>query len=79
MATVLPLWLYHILIWPMNTGANGAYNFFSGIGGGCVLLPMGAVWWRKHNCHVYRCWRLQWHPDPETGHPICRHHHPEHP
>jgi hypothetical protein len=26
---------------------------------------------------VQRCWRLEWHPHPDNGHPVCRKHHPD--
>ena len=32
---------------------------------------------RKHNCHVNGCWRMEWHPHPDHGHPVCKKHHPE--
>ena len=41
------------------------YQFWSGIGsdiGEVTLIGLAMVWWRHHNCHVYRCWRLSWHP-----------------
>lgn len=43
-----------------------------------ALLAVVATFWRHHNCHVHRCWRLSWHPHPEHGHPVCRVHHPDH-
>lgn len=52
------------------------YQFWSGIAGDGAILAACAVFWRKHNCHVGRCWRLAWHPDPTHGHPVCRRHHP---
>ena len=73
MREFLPVWLYHIFDWPMNTGRNGGYNFFSGVGSGGPWL-IAAVWARKHNCHVKRCPRLAWHPHPEHGHPVCKRH-----
>jgi hypothetical protein len=76
--TVLPLWLYHILDWPMNTGPNGGYNFWSGIGSGSPIIAGIAIWWTKHNCHEHRCPRLSWHPDAD-GHPVCKVHHRDHP
>lgn len=76
MKSLLPSWLYHVLDWPMNTGPNGGYNFWSGIGSGSPLLLGCALWWRRHNCHVKGCWRLQWHVHPDHGHPVCRRHHP---
>lgn len=71
--------LYPVLDWPMNTGPNGGYNFWSGIGSGSPLLLGAGLWWRHHNCHVHGCWRLQWHAHPDHGHPVCRRHHPDHP
>lgn len=55
------------------------YQFWSGIAGSFVLG--GGIWvglfayLRRHNCHVHRCWRLAWHPDPRDGHPRCKRHH----
>ncbi len=56
------------------------YQFWSGIGsdvGELTLLTAFVIWIRQRNCHVNRCWRLAWHPHPEHGHPVCRHHHPD--
>jgi hypothetical protein len=56
------------------------YQFWSGIGsdiGELTLLTAFVIWLRAHNCHVYRCWRMAWHPHPDHGHPVCRHHHPD--
>jgi hypothetical protein len=69
----LPHWLH----WP----DNGGYNFVSGpladITLGTAFLGWLVLFWRKHNCHVHRCWRLEWHPHPVHGHPVCKKHHPE--
>jgi hypothetical protein len=32
-----------------------------------------------HTCHKYKCLRPAWHPDPETGHPVCKRHNKDHP
>jgi hypothetical protein len=57
-----------------------SYNFWSGIVGDVTIFTgFGAVllaFWRTHNCHVHGCLRLMWHPHPESGHPVCKHHHP---
>ncbi len=56
------------------------YAFWSGIGsdiGEVALIGVAATWLRMHNCHVQRCPRLSWHPHPDHGHPVCRHHHPD--
>lgn len=55
------------------------YNFWSGIGSGSPLIALFIVQWKKHNCHVAWCPRLQWHTHPDHGHPVCKKHHPHDP
>lgn len=59
---------------------QGGYNFVSGPLADITLVTsfIAAVvlYWRHHNCHVQGCWRLQWHPHPGHGHPVCSVHHP---
>lgn len=57
--------------------------FWGGIGGDLTYLLVFASLtagllrgYRQHRCHVARCWRLSWHPDPVHGHPVCKRHHP---
>lgn len=63
----------------LHPGGSG-YWFYSGLFGGSAFLSgalaMVAVYWRRHNCHVTRCWRLQWHTHPDHSHPVCARHHP---
>lgn len=64
---------------PLRLGDG--YNAWSGVLGSFLFSLPGfavaiAVWWRTHNCHVQGCWRLQWHPHPGHGHPVCAVHHP---
>lgn len=61
--------------WPES---GQGYAIFSGVGGDTAILGAIGVFWVKHNCHEYRCWRLSWHPDA-TGHPVCKVHHGDHP
>lgn len=68
-------WIFHPLV-------GRGYQFWSGIAGCFVSLGMlGGIlaYLRKHNCHRKGCWRLQWHPDPDSGHPLCKKHHPHDP
>ena len=69
--------LHYLIHWP----TQGGYNFVSGPLADITLITAFAsalyLWLRKHNCHVHRCWRLQWHPHPDHGHPVCRKHHPD--
>ncbi|HEY4348776.1 MAG TPA: hypothetical protein VGM80_14425 [Gaiellaceae bacterium] len=68
--------LHHILHWP----TQGGYNFVSGPLSDITLVTafVGTmyIFLRKHNCHVHRCWRLQWHAHPDHGHLVCKQHHP---
>ena len=62
----------------LHPGGSG-YWFYSGVFDVGILLGILSsvgVYWRTHNCHVNRCWRLDWHPHPEHDHPVCRAHHP---
>ncbi len=73
----MPHWFYTYFVHVLS---GRGYAFWSGAGsdvGEVAILGGIAMFWRKHNCHVYRCWRLSWHPSPDHGHPICRHHHPD--
>jgi hypothetical protein len=70
--------LYPVIDWPMNTGKNGGYNFWSGIAGqsaiGYFLLK-----WRSINCAAPRCLRIGRHPTADGQHHLCRIHHPDLP
>jgi hypothetical protein len=73
----MPHWFY---VYFVHVLSGKGYQFWSGIGsdvGEITLVGLVMVWWRHHNCHVYRCWRLSWHPHPDHKHPVCRHHHPD--
>jgi hypothetical protein len=73
----MPQWFYTYFVHVLS---GGGYQFWSGIGsdvGEVTLVGLVMVWWRHHNCHVYRCWRLSWHPHPDHKHPVYRHHHPD--
>ena len=65
----------------VHWSTRGGYNFVSGPLADITLVTafVGTLilWWRKHNCHVHRCWRLQWHAHPDHGHPVCKKHHPD--
>lgn len=69
--------LHALIHWP----AKGGYNFVSGPLADITLITAFSsamyLWLRKHNCHVHRCLRLEWHPHPVHGHPVCKKHHPD--
>ena len=47
----------------IHWSTHGGYNFVSGPLADITLLTAFiaslTIFWRKHNCHVHRCWRLQ--------------------
>lgn len=66
---------------------GAGYQFWSGVEGALqaawehivyFFVALG-LWLKKHNCHVYHCRKLAWHPHPEHDHPVCKRHHPDHP
>jgi hypothetical protein len=62
----------------MHPGGSG-YWFYSGVFDASISVAIVSgvgVFWRAHN-HVRGCWRLDWHPHPEHGHPVCFVHHPD--
>lgn len=67
-------WLFHPLI-------GRGYQFYSGVAGlfidASLVTGIGA-YWKRHNCHVSRCWRLQW-KHTAAGDCVCRKHHPDSP
>lgn len=72
------LWLPRYLSHPLS-GIGAA--FWGGIGGyltvAAAVILHAASSYRKHQCHVRWCPWPSWHPDPATGHPVCRLHHPD--
>ena len=47
------------------------------MGGDFSDIPLFAavvILYRKHNCHVKKCWRIQWRE--HDGNLLCRRHHP---
>ena len=73
----MPHWFYTYFVHVLS---GKGYQFWSGIGsdlGEVTLIGLVLVWWHSHNCHVHKCWRLSWHPHPDHGHPVCKHHHPD--
>lgn len=62
----------------INEGGKG-YGFWSGFGSDLgEIAIIGAVYaaFRRHNCHVRRCWRIQRHAVEGTPWVVCRKHHP---
>jgi hypothetical protein len=67
-----------MLGWMFDPLHGDGYQFWSGIGSDVFLLAPFAVFYRRHNCHVDGCWRIQFKPHPDKpGHVVCRKHHRE--
>ena len=68
-------WLWHAL--GIDTQQSWAYDFWSGIGTQFKLtgLLLPYVLYRKHNCHVHKCWRIgRFQADRWV---VCARHHPD--
>lgn len=73
---MLPLGISHFL----GFDGDSWYSFWSGIGadlGQLAILGAAFGLYRKHNCHVHRCWRLGKAPIQGTSWVVCHRHHPE--
>jgi hypothetical protein len=77
-------WLLHWLTvhtGSSNTpGAPANYNFWSGFGsdlGELALIGGLVAIYKRHTCHVHRCWRIGRHQVEGTPHVVCRKHHPD--
>lgn len=69
-----------------RSSSSMAYNFWSGFGGDVTiiasLLTAPIIAFRRHNCHVKRCWRIGHHDYTDNlgvTFKMCRRHHPDHP
>jgi hypothetical protein len=64
----------------LNTpGAPPNYNFWSGVGsdlGEVTIIAALITVYRKHNCHVHRCWRIAKFTVAGTPYVVCKKHHP---
>lgn len=83
------MWFWHWLVhvtgsdYGLQAGRWSFYGFFSGFGsdlGEITIIAGLLAIYKKHNCHVARCWRLGRHAftDEATGasYLLCRRHHP---
>ena len=72
---------WYQLLHPLcGNGLNAWSGILSDIGEYTIAVSVVAglvAAYRRHNCHIHGCPRLQWHVDPVHGHPVCRHHHPD--
>lgn len=73
----LTSWIFTVLGSRDESGAW--YGFWSGFGGSApdiLIITALIAWWKQHNCHQHRCWRIGRHPVDGTGISTCRRHHP---
>lgn len=71
--------LFHIF--GLDNASGPWYLFWSGIGSDISELAIvgGLIaFWRKHTCHVGRCWRFARHAHTVDGvtYQLCSKHHP---
>jgi hypothetical protein len=61
-------WLRHFL--GLDSPDGDWYLFWSGFGADLGMFGMAVTFWRRHVCHVPRCFRFTRHNKP-----TCRQHH----
>jgi len=66
--------VWHAILHALTADSGHFYGPTSGWLGLLTYLGAPAVLFRKHNCHVRRCWRLGHHPAGDYL--VCRRHHP---
>jgi hypothetical protein len=73
---ILAAGLNHVL----GSDGRGWYDFWSGFGadiGELAFVGAAIGLYRKHNCHVHRCWRLAKQQVEGTTWQVCHRHHPD--
>lgn len=62
------------------SSANGwPYLLWSGVVGDLTFVGAGVAIYRRHTCHVDRCWRIARHPVADSPYVVCARHHPDVP
>jgi hypothetical protein len=72
---VIVMGLGHVL----GTDGRAWYDFWSGFAadiGGLAFVGAAIGIYRKHNCHVHRCWRIAKQQVIGTSWMVCHRHHP---
>jgi hypothetical protein len=62
-----------------TNGGGRWYLWWSGMFSNLTIFAAVIVFYRKHNCHVHRCWRIGSHKAVDANgveHVVCRVHHP---
>lgn len=73
----VPAWFWHPLEGRGYQAWSGIVSDLGEITIVGVAFSMAAMVYHRFNCHADRCWRLAWHVHDGSGHPVCRHHHPD--
>ena len=62
-----------------TNGGGRWYLWWSGMFSNLTIFAAVIVFYRKHNCHVHRCWRIGSHKAVDANgveHVVCPVHHP---
>jgi hypothetical protein len=61
-------------------GGGRWYLWWSGMFANVTIFAAVLIFYRKHNCHIHRCWRLGRHTAVDANgieHTVCKRHHPD--
>jgi hypothetical protein len=67
-------WVSHWL--GLDDASGPVYLWWSGFLGDVGLMATPIILLRRHQCHVYHCWRIGRHPVDGTPYSVCAAHHP---
>lgn len=73
MPVLTPLWGWFESFTGANNTSGVAYGFWSGFVGDLFIFGTMVTFYKKHNCHQQRCWRVGKHV--VDGTPYCSKHH----
>ncbi|MCW2543934.1 MAG: ybjD [Frankiales bacterium] len=61
-------------------GGGRWYLWWSGMFGNITIFAALVMLYRRHNCHIHRCWRIGRHTAVDANgveHVVCKTHHPD--
>lgn len=73
----MAVWHFFLHVAGIDDVSSNWYGFWSGFASDIPLFGVFFVVYRRLNCHIDGCWRIQWRTHGD--HSLCRKHHPADP